>query len=113
MINKVILIGHLGRDPELKTLESGKTFGRISLATSESYKDKNEEWQEVTEWHNLILWNDAATRAQKMLKKGSLIYVEGKLATRSWQDDEGTTRYATEVRVNLFRSLDKKPATTA
>lgn len=105
MVNKVTLIGRLGKDPEVRTLESGTNIAKLSLATDESYKDKSGEWQTITEWHNIIMWRDMAERAEKMLKKGYLVYVEGKLTNRSWQDENGNTKYITEVRANTFRLL--------
>ena len=111
MVNKVILIGNLGKDPEVRTLENGAMYAKFSLATNESYKDKNGEWHNITEWHNIIMWRALAERAEKQLKKGSQIYVEGKLTSRSYQDKDGNTKYITEVRVNTFRSLDKRENT--
>jgi single-strand DNA-binding protein len=105
MVNKVTLIGRLGKDPEVRTLENGTNIAKLSLATDESYKDKSGEWQTITEWHNVIMWRDMAERAEKMLKKGYLVYVEGKLTNRSWQDESGNTKYITEIRANTFRLL--------
>lgn len=105
MVNKVTLIGRLGKNPEVRTLESGTNIAKFSLATDESYKDKNGEWQTITEWHNVIMWRDMAERAEKLLKKGYLVYVDGKLTNRSWQDENGNTKYITEVRANTFRLL--------
>jgi len=105
MVNKVTLIGRLGKDPEVRTLESGTNIAKFSIATDESYRDKNGEWQTITEWHNIIMWRDLAERAEKQLKKGYLIYVDGKLTNRSWQDENGNTKYITEVRANTFRLL--------
>lgn len=118
MVNKVTLIGRLGKDPEVRTLDSGTNIAKFSLATDESYKDKNGEWQTQTEWHNIILWRGLAERAEQTLRKGVLVYLEGKLTSRSWQDDQGNTNYITEVRGNYFRVLQKetngnKAATTA
>ena len=113
MINKVILIGNLGKDPEVRTLENGATYAKISLATNESYKDKNGDWQNITEWHSVIMWRSMAERAEKQLQKGSMIYVEGKLTSRSYQDQDGNTKYITEVRANSYRSLDKKEGDSA
>ncbi len=96
-VNKVILVGNLGRDPEVRHLENGASVANFSIATSESYKDKNGNRQEQTEWHNVVLWRGLAEIAEKYLRKGSQIYVEGKLRTRSWQDKDGNTRYTTEV----------------
>jgi single-strand DNA-binding protein len=111
MINKVILIGNLGRDPEVRHLESGVSVARFSVATNESYQDKNKEWQTVTEWHDVVVWRGLAERAEKQLHKGSLVYVEGKLTHRKWQDKEGNDRYTTEVVANTFRSLEKREST--
>lgn len=108
MVNKVTLIGRLGKDPEVRTLDSGTNIAKFSVATDESYKDKNGEWQTQTEWHNVILWRGLAERAEQMLKKGVLVYIEGKLTSRSWQDDQGNTNYITEVRGNYFRVLQKE-----
>ncbi len=108
MINKVILIGNLGKDPEIRTLESGASYAKMSVATNESYKDKNGEWQNITEWHNIIMWRALAERAEKQLKKGSLVYIEGKLTSRSYQDQDGNTKYITEVRANSYRLLEKR-----
>lgn len=96
-VNKVILIGNLGRDPEVRHLESGASVASFSIATTESYKDRNTgERRDVTEWHNIVLWRGLADIAEKYLKKGSTVYIEGKLRTRSWEKD-GVTRYTTEV----------------
>ena len=91
MVNKVTLVGHLGRDPEVRTLENGTKVGSFSLATTESYKDKNDTWQNLTEWHNIVVWRGLAERAERDLKKGSLAYVEGKITHRKYQDKEGQT----------------------
>lgn len=108
MVNKVTLIGRLGKDPEVRTLDSGTNIAKFSMATDESYKDKNGEWQTQTEWHNVILWRGLAERAEQSLRKGVLVYLEGKLTSRSWQDDQGNTNYITEVRGNYFRVLQKE-----
>lgn len=97
-VNKVILIGNLGKDPEVRHLESGVAVCNFPIATSETYKDRNTgEKVSQTEWHNVVLWRGLADVAEKYLKKGAKIYVEGKLRTRSWQDQDGNTRYTTEV----------------
>jgi len=96
-VNKVILVGNLGKDHEVRHLENGASVANFSIATSETYKDKNGNRQEQTEWHNVVLWRGLAEIAEKYLRKGSQIYVEGKLRTRSWQDKDGNTRYTTEV----------------
>ena len=106
MVNKSILIGRIGKTPELTVLDSGQNKCTFSLATSESYKDKAGEWQESTEWHNIVVWGDSATRAMK-LAKGTLLYVEGKTTNRSWVNKEGQTVYRTEVVAKTFKVMDK------
>ena len=106
-INKVILVGHLGKDPEVRTIESGAKVARFSLATTEAYKDKNGERKEITEWHTVICWRGLAETAEKYLNKGKLVYVEGKLRTRSWEDN-GAKRYATEIYADTFSMLGAK-----
>ena len=97
-VNKAILIGNLGKDPEVRHLENGTAVANFSMATSESYKDRNSgERKTVTEWHNIVLWRGLAEIAEKYLKKGDQVYIEGKLRTRSWEDKDGNTRYTTEV----------------
>lgn len=93
-INKVILVGNLGRDPEVTTYENGVKRAAFSLATTESYRDKEGNWQEQTEWHNIVLWR---WLAEKNLVKGDKIYLEGRLRTRSWDDENGQKRYTTEI----------------
>ncbi len=96
-VNKVILVGRLGKDPEVRNLENGASVANFTLATSESYKDKTTgEKKEITEWHNIVLWRGLAEVAAKYLHKGDMIYVEGRLRTRSWEK-ENITRYTTEV----------------
>lgn len=96
-VNKVILVGRLGKDPEVRHLENGATVANFSIATSETYRDRQTgEKREQTEWHNVVLWRGLAEVAEKYVKKGDMIYVEGKLRTRSWEKD-GVTRYTTEV----------------
>lgn len=108
MINKVILIGFLGKDPEVRRLENGAVVAKFSIATSESYKDKAGEWQTQTEWHDVVVWRNLAERAERDLKKGKLVYVEGKLTHRKYQDKDGVDRYITEVAGNTFRLLEKR-----
>ncbi len=108
MLNRVLIIGNLGRDPETTTLESGATVAKFSIATSENYKDKNGEWQSITEWHDIVCWRSLAERAASQLKKGMPVYIEGKLTHRTWEDKEGNKRKTTEVVANYFRSLAKK-----
>jgi len=96
-VNKVILVGRLGKDPEVRNLENGATVANFTMATSESYKDKTTgDKKEITEWHNIVLWRGLAEVAAKYLHKGDMVYVEGKLRTRSWEK-EGVTRYTTEI----------------
>ena len=110
MVNKVLLIGNAGKDPEFRTLESGATVASLSLATNESYKDKEGNWQTQTEWHNLILWRDLADRARDQVKKGSTLYVEGKIQSRKYTDKDGVEKSVTDIVVGSFRVLDKKQA---
>lgn len=105
-VNKVVLIGNLGADPEVRFTPSGVQVVSATLATSEGWNDKNGERQERTEWHRLVLWRKLAEIADQYLKKGSKIYVEGKLQTRSWDDQKGHKRYVTEVVVNNLEMLD-------
>lgn len=96
-VNKVILIGNLGKDPEVRHLENGAVVANFTLATSDSYTDKNGVRNENTDWHDIVVWRGLAEVTDKYLKKGMKVYVEGKLKKRSWQDKEGNIRYATEV----------------
>ena len=97
-INKVILVGNLGKDPEVRYLEGGTAVANFTLATSETYKDRNTgERKTQTEWHNVVLWRGLAEIAEKYLRKGNQVYIEGKIRTRSWEDKEGNTRYTTEI----------------
>jgi len=107
-VNKVIIIGNLGKDPEIRHLSNGSVVTTIPVATSESYKDKaTGEYKEVTDWHNVVLWRRLAEIAEKYLRKGSKIYIEGKLKTRSWQDKDGQTKYTTEIIADELTMLDK------
>ncbi len=108
MINKVILVGNCGSEPEIRTLENGTMVARVGVATNENYQDKSGEWQTQTEWHDVIMWRNMAERAQATIKKGSQIYVEGKLTHRSWEDQNGNKRKTTEIVANTFRLLGKK-----
>lgn len=114
-INKVILIGNLGRDPEVRYMPSGQAAANATLATSESWKDKQTgEQQERTEWHNLVFFGRLAEIAGEYLRKGSKIYAEGRLQTRKWQDkNTGTDRYTTEIIVNEMQMLDSRGAGAA
>ena len=108
MINRVTLVGHLGADPEIRTLSNGTIVARLNLATSENYKDRSGQWQEETQWHTVVVWRHLAERAQQQARKGSLLYVEGKLTHRKWEDKEGNPRRTTEVVGAMFRVLDKR-----
>jgi single-strand DNA-binding protein len=107
-INKVILIGHLGKDPEIKYLEGNIAKLSFSLATSEIFKDKNGNKLEHVEWHNLVFWRNLAENGNKILRKGMQIYVEGKLKTREWIDREGIKKNITEIIGETFVLLQKK-----
>lgn len=106
-LNKVMLIGHLGKDPEYITFENGKTLAKCSLATSESYRNEAGELQTHTEWHNLIFWMGLADYVHQYLKKGSLVFAEGKIKTRSFEDKEQGKRYVTEIIVEKISNLEK------
>lgn len=106
-INKVILVGHLGKDPEVRHLEGGVSVASFPLATSETY-NKDGRKIEQTEWHNIVMWRGLADVASKYLQKGKLVYIEGKLRTRSFEDKEGTKKYTTEVVAENFTMLGRK-----
>lgn len=107
-VNKVILIGNLGKDPEVRKLESGATVANFPIATSESYTDKSTgEKKEITDWHDIVVWRGLAEVVEKYVRKGTKIYVEGKLKKRSWQDKEGQTRYTTEVLADQITILSR------
>lgn len=107
-VNKAILIGHLGKDPEVRYMPSGEAVANVTLATSETWKDKNGEKQEKTEWHNIVFFKRLAEIAGEYLKKGSQIYVEGRITTEKWQDKEGKDRYTTKIVANEMKMLDRK-----
>ena len=108
-VNKVILIGNLGKDPEVRHLEGGSSVARFTLATNEYYKDKQGTRVEHTEWHNISAWRNLAELAEKFLKKGSQVYVEGKLRTRQYQDKDQQTRYVTEIIADEISLLGSRP----
>ncbi len=110
-VNKVILIGNLGKDPEVRYSPGGSAVANITLATSEGWKDKEGNTQEKTEWHRVVFFSRLAEIAGEYLKKGSKVYIEGKLQTRKWQDKEGQDRYTTEVVANEMQMLDSKGGT--
>lgn len=109
-INKVILIGNLGKDPEAKTFANGGSITNVTVATSDSWKDKDGQQQERTEWHNVVFHNRLGEIAAQYLRKGSKVYVEGSLRTRKWQDKEGKDRYTTEIHANEMQMLDARGA---
>ena len=104
-VNKVILVGHLGKDPDVRYTPGGDAVADVSLATKEVYKNKEGERTERTEWHNLVLWRGQAEFAKEWLKKGQLVYAEGRLQTRKWEDKEGQKRYKTEIQVDQITML--------
>ena len=106
-VNKVILIGNLGKDPEVRYLDNGVAVANLSLATSENYKNKDGEKVTQTEWHDIVLWRGLAEVAEKYLKKGSSVYIEGKLRTNKWVDKEENTRYKTEVLADKLTMLGR------
>ena len=107
-VNKVILVGNLGKEPEVKYLDSGVAVANFSLATTENYKNKEGEKVSQTEWHNIVLWRGLAEVAEKYLKKGASVYIEGKIKTRKWEDKDGNTRYDTEILVDNMTMLGGK-----
>ena len=112
-VNKVILVGRVGKDPEVLYTSGGDSVATFSLATSESWKDAGGEKKEKTEWHNIVAWKKLADLAKNYLPKGSLVYIEGKLQTRKWTDKDNNTRYTTEIVAQTFTFLESsksKPA---
>ena len=109
MINRVILIGRLGKDPEIRSTPNGTTVAKFTLATDERFTDKSGEKQERTEWHNIVAWGKLAEICGKYLRKGKLIYIEGAIRTDSWDDKEtGVKKYRTEIIANQMQMLDRK-----
>lgn len=107
-LNKVMLIGNVGKDPEPRHLENGIMFVSITVATSERYKDRNGEVKEQTEWHNVVCWRNLAEIVEKYVRKGTQVYIEGKLRSRSWEDQNGQKKYVTEVVADTLRLLGRK-----
>ena len=109
MVNKVFLLGRLGKDPQIKTFSNENVIAEFTLATTEVYKDREGKWVEVTDWHNIKLPSKGmAERAEKVLRKGSMVHIEGKIKTRSYDDKDGNKRYITEIVAENFRVLDKR-----
>ena len=107
-VNRVVLIGNLGKDPDMQFLEGNIGVAKFSLATTETYKDRSGKLISQTEWHTVVLWRGLAELAQKYLHKGSLVYIEGRLKTRSWEDKEGNKKFATEIVGDNLIMLDKR-----
>ena len=107
-LNKVMLIGNAGKDPEVRHLESGVAVVTLPIATTERYKDRNGEIKEQTEWHNVVFWRNLADIVEKYVRKGSQIFVEGKLRTRNWEDQSGQKKYATEIVAENLRLLNRR-----
>ncbi len=107
-LNKVMLIGRLGRDPELRYTQSGKPVANFSIATDESYTGRDGNRVDKAEWHNIVVWDRAGENAANMLRKGSLVYIEGRLQTRKWQDQQGNNRYSTEIICERWQFLEPK-----
>jgi single-strand DNA-binding protein len=108
-MNKVLLIGRLGRDPEMRYTGGGQAVCNFSIATDESYRDRDGASPKRTEWHKIVVWGKQAEIAQQYLKKGSMVFVEGKIQSREWQSREGQKRTAVEIRADNFRALDRGP----
>ena len=109
-LNRATILGNLGQDPEVRTTPQGNTVCNFNVATSESYKDKSDQWAETTDWHRIVLWDRLADVASQYLKKGSKVYIEGKIRTRSWDDKDGVKRYITEIIGSNMLLLDSKPS---
>ena len=107
-LNKAMIIGRLGADPEVRYTQNNTAVARMSVATNERYKDSNGEWQETTEWHRVVAWARLAENCQQFLKKGSLVYFEGPIQTRSWEDKEGQKQYTTEIKALGMQMLDSR-----
>lgn len=109
-INKVIIVGHLGNDPEMRSMPNGEDVANISVATSEAWTDKNTgERREVTEWHRIVFYRKLAEICGQYLKKGAQVYIEGRLRTRKWQDQNGQDRYTTEIQGDVMQMLGTRP----
>lgn len=111
-VNKVIVLGRLGTDPEVKTVTGGQTVARLSVATSENWTDREGQKQERTEWHRIVVWGKLAELCGKYLNKGRQVYIEGRLQTRSWEDQQGQKRYTTEIVANTVQFLGGQQGTS-
>jgi len=111
-VNKVILVGNVGKDPEVRYLDSGVAVAKFSFATSETYKNKNNEKVTNTEWHNIVLWRALAELAEKYIKKGSQLYIEGRIKTRSYDDKDGNRKYITEINGDTVQLLGRRSDST-
>ena len=107
-LNKAMIIGNVGRDPEVKHLDKGLAVVTLPIATTERFKDKNGELREQTEWHNVVFWRSLAEFVERHVRKGSQVFVEGRLRTRSWEDQSGQKKYATEIVADVIRLLGKR-----
>ena len=107
-INHVQLVGHLGQDPEVITLAGGNSLVKVSIATNETYKDKNGEFQNNTQWHNLVIWGKLGERMSNKLSKGNYVLITGKIENKSWETKEGDKRKSTDIKVNAYLHLDRK-----
>lgn len=112
MINKAILQGRVGKDPEVRSTQGGGKVANFTLATSESWKDRNGEWQEKTQWHNIVIWNEGSVKyVENNVRKGDMLFVEGQIETRKWQDQSGNDRWTTEIVIKAFSGSVKKVPT--
>lgn len=107
-LNKVMIIGRLGKDPDVRYTQSNTAVANMSIATSERFKDKSGEWKEKTEWHKVVAWGRTAEVCQEYLSKGSQVFIEGSLQTNKWEDKDGNTRYTTEIKTFRMQMLDSK-----
>jgi single-strand DNA-binding protein len=107
-VNKVIIIGNLGADPEIKYTQSNVPLATFRVATTENWKDQSGEWQERTEWHRIVAWRHLAERAERFLRKGKQVYIEGKIQTRSWEDQSGEKKYMTEIVAREMQLLGRR-----
>lgn len=111
-LNKVMIIGNAGKDPEIRHLDNGVSVVTLPVATTERYKDKNGEMKEQTEWHNVVFWRQLAEFTEKYVKKGSQLFIEGRLRTRNWEDQAGNKKYVTEIVAENIRLLGRRPENT-